>query len=484
MKKLLFIFLSFLFLYSEVHASTILVSGFGDGTCSIANVQDAINSAADASTFQTGDTVVVPAGSCDWTTGAYYTQAITIPDAKAITLQGSGIGVTIITQTEGYELIEFNNASRITGFTFKEGKVKATGQDWRIDHNRFESVCATGTTSIAISAENPSTNLQVRGVADNNQFHNLRNYSRGYQNLDNASWATALSLGDVNAPYFEDNTFTYSSCATIQAQDASYGGSYVFRNNAVQDASVMAHAVQGLNRAARRWEVYNNVFTAVTTPDGSHANFPGFVRAGTGLWFGNELVGGVGATAGNWSNPVIQFDEQRSCWSTAYSVSSPGNCDGNSPWDQNTVDATGYACRDQIGRGYDTVQWVSTFESEGAYAQPLVPAYSWENVRYPTEADRLAGTNGVAISFIVKTDICAAAKAHIVENRDFYNASSLADAKTKGLDAGYAPYGTLSGGRYYHPLRDDIPSQGSKSSAVYNASGLTAVYNASGMTGQ
>jgi hypothetical protein len=53
-------------------------------SCSSANVQSAINSVVD------GDTVIVPAGSCMWTS------AVSINN-KGITLQGAGIGQTIIT---------------------------------------------------------------------------------------------------------------------------------------------------------------------------------------------------------------------------------------------------------------------------------------------------------------------------------------------------------------------------------------------------
>ena len=53
-----------------------------DGTSG--DVQRKINDAAD------GDIVTLPAGTKTWTTG------VTIPKSKAITLQGSGIGSTII----------------------------------------------------------------------------------------------------------------------------------------------------------------------------------------------------------------------------------------------------------------------------------------------------------------------------------------------------------------------------------------------------
>src|SRR3989344_1236101 len=52
-------------------------------SCSSTDVQNAINSASH------GNTVVIPAGTCVWTT------SVKIP-GKAITVQGAGVGKTII----------------------------------------------------------------------------------------------------------------------------------------------------------------------------------------------------------------------------------------------------------------------------------------------------------------------------------------------------------------------------------------------------
>ena len=51
-------------------------------SCSESAIQTAINSAVN------GDRVLIPAGTCIWTT------QVTIPSTKGITLQGAGIGTT------------------------------------------------------------------------------------------------------------------------------------------------------------------------------------------------------------------------------------------------------------------------------------------------------------------------------------------------------------------------------------------------------
>src|SRR5205814_4168047 len=78
------------------------------------NVATAVSSAQD------GDTVLIPAGTATWTSG--------LAIKKAITLQGKGIGSTIIKdgiQNSNTKLISFTlvsgRASRLTGIEFQNG---------------------------------------------------------------------------------------------------------------------------------------------------------------------------------------------------------------------------------------------------------------------------------------------------------------------------------------------------------------------------
>ena len=68
--------------------------------CSSANVQSAMNSAVD------GDTVIVPAGSCTWTS-AVWINSVNLGG----TLQGAGIGQTIITNGSSSRIVN-NSAGR------------------------------------------------------------------------------------------------------------------------------------------------------------------------------------------------------------------------------------------------------------------------------------------------------------------------------------------------------------------------------------
>ena len=138
------------------------------GGCSQSQVVSAINSAKD------GDTVVVAAGSCTWTS------TVTI-DGKSITLQGAGIDSTII--TDGIDsgggakpvllswITRNTGLSRLTGFTFNGGS--SGGKSWttivafygstaslRIDHTK---IIPTRVKGIELSG-------YLRGVIDHNYW--------------------------------------------------------------------------------------------------------------------------------------------------------------------------------------------------------------------------------------------------------------------------------------------------------------------------
>ncbi len=90
--------------------------------------------------------------------------------------------------------------------------------------------------------------------------------------------------------------------------------------NMLNDIYVEAHSVQGNNRAARSWEIYNNTFNQV-----SKAMWvPMFLRGGTGVVFNNTITG-------TWNTAGIALDNVRDCETREVS----GRCDGSSPWDGN-----------------------------------------------------------------------------------------------------------------------------------------------------
>src|SRR5262245_30001253 len=136
-------------------------------SCSESEVQAAIDSARD------GDVVTVPPGSCTWEAGIAF--------KKGITLQGAGIGQTVVTDETPDTLIRMDTvvkkSYRITGFTIQRGVAKKTGQDprfiwilgdstaFRVDHNEFMNMRTDHPPTRAIHTQG-----SVLGVIDHNSF--------------------------------------------------------------------------------------------------------------------------------------------------------------------------------------------------------------------------------------------------------------------------------------------------------------------------
>jgi hypothetical protein len=333
-------------------------------SCSASAVQAAITSAHD------GDTVNVPAGNCNWGS-----TTVTIPSAKTLLFTGAGVDATTITSTSGTVAIrvgdsETGGRSRVTGFTLNGGYIVVDGDGWRVDHLKIVSA-ATGVLAEGVFANGlrPGTPYGPTGLIDHVTFNDSRVLVYGFPDIPVKAatvMVSALGLGDANAVYVEDSTFTFHDQANVI--DCNYGGRYVFRHNTVSNSSVDAHSVQGWNRGCRRWEIYNNTLQLVS---GGYFT-PFFIRGGTGVIFNNTITG-------SWTEPFISFDNVRSFESRnewfPVSTTAPGACNGASSWDGNQA-SNGWPCRDQIGRGGDTALWTSTSPFP---SQISVPAYIWNN---------------------------------------------------------------------------------------------------------
>jgi len=345
MKKILYIILILLFWTGTSFAVL--------GDCQYATVAAAVAGAS------TGDTVELPTCTETWNT------MLTIPSSTLINLKGQGSTSTVITignavstglmvltpDSEGTAL-----STRITGIGFVSETGATTGwmiqiggANWRIDNCKFTN--NTGRVLNSISANATYISTPPKGLIDNNEFINGRigggsmpsYYTVFYRS--NAIWADD-TIGDRNAVYVEDNTFTQPGSYANSAIDSNYAGRYVLRYNSISDVGIMAHSLQARNsRGTRRWEVYGNTF--VETSGGWT---PAFQRGGTGIYFDNEITG-------TWSDKRISIDNVRSCGTpTTDNVSADGTCDGDNIIDGNS-DATGWPCRDQIGRTNDASLW-------------------------------------------------------------------------------------------------------------------------------
>jgi len=278
-------------------------------TCSRNDVGSAAASAA------YGDTVVVPAGTCNW--------ASTLTITKGIVLRGGGIGVTtivagvatgnnsfLIVYDPDVTSIAQNTPFEVAGFTF-DMNFRDTGAIWlqndskttaitrvTIHDNVFKnaSVDTTSTDAACIrtgSGINPGVFAgDVWGVAYRNTFTDCLTVGENYGG-DQSSWNNqTFSYGSANNFYWEDNTLTGNSAFHYTGK----GGRYVVRFNTYTYTAgsfqVMwdVHGNQDGPYATMGCEIYNNtVSLARTTTIIDH-------RGGSCMFFRNTLT----VTNGDW----------------------------------------------------------------------------------------------------------------------------------------------------------------------------------------
>jgi hypothetical protein len=283
------------------------------GSCSQADVQAAINSAGD------GGTVNVPTGNCNWS------GTINI-NRQRLTIQGAGVGQTIITSsgqlfsTAG----ESANGLRVTAIEFRNcvqcfyfdgsGSPKEATKNFRIDQCKFKNV------NIAFETDGRAT-----GVLDHNTFED--SYGARIYGSNDAGASFPFTLGTSDSVYFEDNTITVSASASPAHFIASNSGSrYVLRHNNFNYVPSLwgiidAHGYcEVAGRGSFTWEVYDNTFTI---PSGLEKVMQ--FRGGQGVVFNNTI------NTGTW--PIVLTD---------YMTCSPP-C---------VSTCSGYPCQDQINHAY------------------------------------------------------------------------------------------------------------------------------------
>jgi hypothetical protein len=316
--------------------SIIILTGFYVPRCE-ATIYSSNGSAADVQRIhdtqaQNGDTITLPAGIFTWTTGVIVT--------KAITLQGAGVGVTILKDdVQSGQLILWTLAagypSRITGIEFQDGGrinvisapagvlhvngSNTNGSTFRFDHSEWNNL------------KGPTVFDTVIGVIDHNTFITDTGFSipfyayattwDGQLNGD-GSWAAATGFGSSQFLFLENNTFTHSTATMQSASDAYAGARFVFRYNAFINNTINNHGTEstGRTRGGRAVEVYNNIFT------GTGLNkYVGGIRSGGVLFHDNGV-------SGYWGNSALfSLTNVRN-----YMPFVPwGGADGTSVWDVN-----------------------------------------------------------------------------------------------------------------------------------------------------
>lgn len=375
--------LSLALVYISISSGTLWAATTTANSCSQANVQSAVNLALD------NDTVLVPPGTCIWST-------LVVLDQKTITLQGAGIGQTIIfdgtskiasppwyTTTMLAIRAKDGGLTRITGFTFNGGVgtgdpnnqsivnvINGTTNNFRFDHN---AVITTRTSGLSI-------NGCVNGVIDHNTWTLVAGaygmYTKNGNSCDggdygDGAWTRPANFGTSTFLFIEDNTFSADCAAFTAAVDGWSGMRVVFRHNSVNcTIGFTTHGTQQRQRGSRAVEAYANTFSR---PTGFINGTAISVGSGAGLVYGNTVTGNF-KHVGDWNDARI--DIFYNTW---------GQCNGTSVWD-GKMNSSGYPCIDQVGRGAgdlitgDPCCMVNTVTGTKAWPnQGLEPSYSWDN---------------------------------------------------------------------------------------------------------
>jgi hypothetical protein len=317
------------------------------------DVSAAISSASD------GDTVVVPAGTADWTSVLTITKGITLVGATTVTNAGTQnptvSDLTIIQDgsplnTALSGLIQANlipsQSFRLTGFTFTHGSRNISNNigvvhllsntsssphlNMRVDHCHFDH----------IYGRNIQIDGWIYGVADHNYivafgngqsfYTNFATYGGSTYAFGHGSWADFPWFGTNKFFFMEDNTIVGNGIVTTSgAMDGEYGARFVARHNYFINVQVGWHGTEGGNRGGRCAEVYDNTFHWPSLSASS------LIRSGTLLQHDNTWDGipsGDGST-----NHIVEFREM----SGVPATTTYGVADGTSIWDMNDTEGNG-----------------------------------------------------------------------------------------------------------------------------------------------
>jgi hypothetical protein len=367
-RSLLFVFLLNALFTAKGHAQTINAA-----SCSSTDVQNALNSVT-----TDGSTVVIPGGSCTWTTQVTYNQAFSTTIRGAGNPTGSssdGLGNPTGYNDQTSILDMVSNASaptflintaagkffRMTGISFlftasqttsrNTGVIDVTGNShaFRFDHNHFGAGICCRMINIA--------SANVWGVIDHNYLDITNGVNVNQIEINGANWG---GLGDPNGDqswadlsywgtgkflFVENNTITTTGGTTTF--DIQQGGRLVWRYNTMINARTQTHSLghgSPRDRNPRAFEFYKNVVTYLLNNYYALMDYEG----GTSLYWGNTVSG--------FTSNFIRPNNRRWTGDTYTQTPPPngwGYCGTNlgpSVWDQN-MGSTGWACLDGLGRG-------------------------------------------------------------------------------------------------------------------------------------
>jgi hypothetical protein len=354
---------------------------------SATDVQAAINTA------NSGDTVIVPAGSATWSS------TITVSGITLIGGGGTGGTTTITEGSSAGPILNVNAAAGhstvVENFTWIELNSSAVLMKLFCASNSFFRFCSNNVTCInGLWIYNSG---EGAGLIDNNQFQ----FGQGdvwsiFGSDDGATiygdsghgvgnWAYGTSYGATNYVFIEHNTVTSSATGGARPDgplEGYKGAKFVIRYNSTTNCGLGGwHGTDsGSYISTHSYEIYGNYFYYGSLPYTWDLVWNS--RGGTGLVFSNTVAGitvpANGFAIQNYRAPGSVCQQTGNCGPWGWMT-------GSNPYDGNT-DSTGYPGLGQGGTTGPVGGYVLTGTGANS-TQVLSPAYNWGNTRLSIAGD-------------------------------------------------------------------------------------------------
>lgn len=421
-------FICLALLFNSVFSFAVEAATINAANCSSSAVQTAINSASN------GDTVVIPAGACSWTSG--------ISTSKQIDIEGAGSSATTgtrITHNAGSSTLfditignsyntKIGNVRFIAG-TVSGGKylnVSGTGKVPLLHDTYFD--LANDILAFAVDWD------VTGGVIWNCTFESDYNLGgscgqmigsgatgclriKSKKNWDDASTMGMSDTDGTSNLYIEDCTFSNVG----QCPDADDNGRVVIRHSIIDGSGGLTHGPTS-SYGGRHVELYDNTITK-TLPNRNTGGRLFWFRAGTAVITGNALTD---PASGCYSSNVFEFIVENATRSTSH-----GCC-------------TSWQCWHQPGTGSDGTSGhnnVTSPQTPDSY-QISEPVYIWGNSGTGNTVAKMTSMND-------QPDDCGNGlhtSNFFQSGRDYYVSTTSSGAKP-----GWSRY------TYPHPLRLSSP---------------------------
>ncbi len=329
-----------------------------------------VQAAIDASSV--GDTILMPAGTADWTTKTYGgANRSGIGGLGGRILKGAGVGLTVITDkcatTTGYGVISVGTGSvEISDFTmiqddtlYSENLIICTSTTNVNIHN----ISLSNIIRRGIHFYSATDGVHCTGVIHNSTL-TAKNYAPSYgggafqlvavEGPDNnnsstppdastaaGSLAYAPGFGTDSAIFIEDSTLSQDAQGDSTVE-TYYGGKVVVRNNTCTNLEVGVHGRDSSVRTGHIIEVYRNI---ITNNIGTSHIGTVVSRGGSGVVWGNTITQTANNGSSTSSNNLFLQDYRAAGNLNAdYTLRFPyygEQNDGHSPYDGNQAIISG-----------------------------------------------------------------------------------------------------------------------------------------------